>query len=1713
MAHRNAANHFNNQRDMIGRNRFPLKHLFYKQILPFFYGNGQRSGVSIPQLLTAKLWLNQQGIFLFRRLSGSAFGIMIGLLLISGILQGQTPEAPTGLSVTPEGNGAYISFTPPSGTVTDYEYTTDNGTLWSSTGTPQSPVFIPGLTNCTNYTIKIRAVNLTLKGTASDALNTTTLGGTTGFNWTSRNEASAIIWSSVTYGKELFVAVSTVGTPYGVMTSPDGVNWTIRTSAAENSWNSVTYGNGLFVAVASSGTGNRVMTSPDGITWTSSTSAADNEWRSVTYGNGRFVAVASLGTGNRVMTSTDGIIWTICTSAADNNWYSVTYGNGLFVAVASSGIGNRVMTSTDGITWTIGTSAVSNNWRCVTFANGLFVAVANTGTGNRVMTSPDGYTWSGRSASVNNPWNSVTYGNGLFVAVASLGTGNRVMTSPDGINWTSRSSAADNPWNSVTYGNGLYVAVAGSGTGNAVMTSTWVQASSSPVLSSVTGGDASATVAFTVPSTDGGYAISGYDYSNDDGTNWLRVSSTTSPFTITSLRHGTTYLVKLRAINANGFSCPTAATTVTTTTPSAPAAPTGLSATTGINGVYISFTPPSGTVTDYEYTTNDGSLWSSIGVPQGPVFIPSLTNCTNYTIKIRAVNQTLRGSASIAVNATPSEGKAAGINWTSQDAAANNYEWRAVTYGKELFVAVASSGQDNRVMTSADGITWTSRNSPVRNSWKSVTYGNGLFVAVSIDGTGNRVMTSPDGNNWTSRVSAADNAWNSVTYGNGVFVAVASSGNGNRVMTSPDGNNWTSRVSAADNAWNSVTFGNDIFVAVATSGTGNRVMTSPDGFTWTIRNYAAENDWRCVTFGNGLFVAVASTGTGNRVMTSTDGINWTIRNSAANAVWTSVAYGNGLFVAVTSSSIANKVMTSTDGFTWTTRSSESTSSQWYAMIFGNNRFVVVAYSGGPSSKRVMTSTWAPASDAPTLSSVTGGDASATVAFTAPASDGGSAITGYDYSTNDGTTWTSTAATSSPITITGLSHGTTYLVKLRAVNDNGFSCPTAASSVTTKIVYAWTGASSTEWNDVANWSQASIPVTGDHVSIPTAATRNPTLDQDRDLLNLTVEAGRTLDLVTYTLSVKGSLSLNGTISGTGRLSLAGSSAQTVSGNGTVTNLEVNNNTGVTLGTGGNMLKVSGALIPTLGTLTTNGNLTLQSNASGTARIAPMPTSGAVISGLVTVERYLPQGRKWRMLTAPLTGASNNSIFQPWQNNDVMSAGTGVEIWGPGGHADPSSDNTGLALGAGFSMRSYGTGWQNVINTNSSLLFDGSTNFGYALFAAGPYNNGTSIIGTSQAAQNTTLSATGTLITGDHTKSFTSIAGQYFLVGNPYASPVNPGSFTAAGPENRTNLSATLWMWDAKPGAGTGNGLGRYVSFDPSSNSYNVIGNGYGVNVMIQSGQAFFVQALADGPATLVFRETSKEVNGSHDMMGNALQSPKSLLRFTLQQPISSDSSENLDGAVAVFHADGRAGLDPLDGSKLMNSSENLYFRRESRNLTFEHRPVPGANDTLHLRMGNMQAMHYRLMAQASDFTGVDGLTAELTDRYTGRSVPLSLKGDTYFPFTVTPDSMSTGERFLVVFSKVAAPVVVAPDLPTPTNRLSVYPNPVREHLKVVINLDMPQPFRLQVFDASGTEVWRRPSLAAGTRTVDINTSAFNSGMYTIVLADAKGMTTVAKFIRE
>jgi hypothetical protein len=85
--------------------------------------------------------------------------------------------------------------------------------------------------------------------------------------------------------------------------------------------------------------------------------------------------------------------------------------------------------------------------------------------------------------------------------------------------------------------------------------------------------------------------------------------------------------------------------------------------------------------------------------------------------------------------------------------------------------------------------------------------------------------------------------------------------------------------------------------------------------------------------------------------------------------------------------------------------------------------------------------------APTISSITAGNTQLTVNFSAPADTGGSTISDYEYSTNNGSTWTSSGSTTSPITISGLTNATTYQVKLRAINTTGNGTASSATSGT------------------------------------------------------------------------------------------------------------------------------------------------------------------------------------------------------------------------------------------------------------------------------------------------------------------------------------------------------------------------------------------------------------------------------------------------------------------------------------------------------------------------------------------------------------------------------------------------------------------------------------------------------------------------------------------
>jgi len=82
-----------------------------------------------------------------------------------------------------------------------------------------------------------------------------------------------------------------------------------------------------------------------------------------------------------------------------------------------------------------------------------------------------------------------------------------------------------------------------------------------------------------------------------------------------------------------------------------------------------------------------------------------------------------------------------------------------------------------------------------------------------------------------------------------------------------------------------------------------------------------------------------------------------------------------------------------------------------------------------------------APDPATGVSASGGDTQATVSFTSPSDEGGADVTEYRVQSNDGI---GASGSASPITVTGLTNGTSYTFNVWAINPFGWSSPSDAS---------------------------------------------------------------------------------------------------------------------------------------------------------------------------------------------------------------------------------------------------------------------------------------------------------------------------------------------------------------------------------------------------------------------------------------------------------------------------------------------------------------------------------------------------------------------------------------------------------------------------------------------------------------------------------------------
>ncbi len=217
-------------------------------------------------------------------------------------------------------------------------------------------------------------------------------------------------------------------------------------------------------------------------------------------------------------------------------------------------------------------------------------------------------------------------------------------------------------------------------------------------------------------------------------------------------------------------------------------------------------------------------------------------------------------------------------------------------------------------------------------------------------------------------------------------------------------------------------------------------FTGVDTFSYDIWDLDTDNDYTGV-------VSVWVFGTATTVPDPPTGVVATTGNGPATVAFTPPLNDGG--TAITAYAAA---CTSTNGGATAAASGTASPLVVTGLTNGDNYActVTATNSVGTSAPSAPSNVFVPTTvpDPPTGVVATTGNGSASVAFTPPLNDGGTAITAYAAactSTNGGAT-AAASGTASPLVVTGLTNGDNYACTVTATNSVGTSAPSAPSNV-------------------------------------------------------------------------------------------------------------------------------------------------------------------------------------------------------------------------------------------------------------------------------------------------------------------------------------------------------------------------------------------------------------------------------------------------------------------------------------------------------------------------------------------------------------------------------------------------------------------------------------------------------------------------------------------
>jgi Domain of unknown function (DUF4082)/Fibronectin type III domain/Bacterial Ig domain len=736
-------------------------------------------------------------------------------------------------------------------------------------------------------------------------------------------------------------------------------------------------------------------------------------------------------------------------------------------------------------------SETSSGWQEVEFATPVQIQPNTTYTA--AYFAPNGH-YADTAWQLNEPpaVGSTMLEHGDLRILPDVGNGNGVYTYSSSSTLPTNPYHADNYWVDVLFTPKVLPLLPGA-----------------PGSVSATAGLGSATVSWSAPTTGG--APASYKVTPYIGTTAqtpVTVPATSTSTTITGLTGGTTYTFVVAGVNEAGTGAASSpSNAVTPTSPAVPGAPTAVSAKAAPIAAAVSWTAPASNggspITGYKVTTYLGGVAGAVteaGPSATSVTVNELTAGSSYTFTVKAVNAVGAGPESSQSNAVvPTEAKPAGaptgvaatakssgalLTWTAPTSEGGS---SIVGYRITPFLGGVAQGSAT-TSTPATTASVTGLTNNVAYTFKVAAInatGAGAESAASnsvtpydtiFDLATPGTVDSGDGGSVELGVRFRSDVAGTV---NGIRFYKASTNTGTHIGTlwTAGGEQLAQATFTEESAsgWQQVKFATPVQITPNTTYVAGYL--APNG------HYSVNGPNLEVAMNNAPLHAEASGAEGNGVFAYGSGVSFPAESYNASNYWVDVLFTPEP-VPVTPGAPSAAAATAGLGsatVTWTaptvgTNPTSYTVTPWAAGVAGTPKTITgnppttsttvsglaagtsytftvkaanVAGTGPESSaSNAVTPTGATLPGAPTGVTAAPKNASATVSWTAPASDGGSPITGYKVTPYNGTTALATTTVGASVlstTIGSLTNGTTYTFKVIATNALGSSPESAASA--------------------------------------------------------------------------------------------------------------------------------------------------------------------------------------------------------------------------------------------------------------------------------------------------------------------------------------------------------------------------------------------------------------------------------------------------------------------------------------------------------------------------------------------------------------------------------------------------------------------------------------------------------------------------------------------